>query len=506
MNPRSTAILLLLAAALGAFVWFYEIEGEAGRKAAEDAEKRLFTGLEADDVQWVEMTSTDGVAVRAERSEGSWELVAPLRFPGEATAWDGIAAALTATTHEDTFDDPQPASVYGLGDGAEELRFGTASGDHSLRLGSDAPMGGRTYAAVGGDERVHTVASWRAGSLRKDLVSLRDKRLLDFEAGNVTRIVAEWPDARVVLVRDADAEGAWRVESPIAGPADGQVVADLLSDLAFLRADGFEDAPPDDAAAGLAPPAYAVELRVEDEAGDDAEPTIRTLRFALGDAVDEGQRFARAGQPSLYRVAASRLDDLPRAVSAYRFKQLADFDAADAKALDLVFRAEDGSPVTITATRGDGGWASEPEALAPGKLSRLVSELSGLTADAILAERVGPEEQAGLGLSPPVAAFTVRGGEGEAALAEVRLGTLQGGDGVVAQSGENPQLFRLPIDVSEFIPLNLEAMRNHFLDDASDEEEEITLPDDDALEGEGPAFDFDPAELEALLEAGGDRD
>ena len=37
MNPRTTWILAFVAAALGAFIWLYEIRGEADRKLEEEA-------------------------------------------------------------------------------------------------------------------------------------------------------------------------------------------------------------------------------------------------------------------------------------------------------------------------------------------------------------------------------------------------------------------------------------------------------------------------------------
>ncbi|MBW2361864.1 MAG: DUF4340 domain-containing protein [Deltaproteobacteria bacterium] len=489
MNPRVTGILLLCAAALGAFVWFYEIEGEADRRAAEDAGKRLFAELEADAIEWVELDVSDGMRVRAERSAGRWAIVGPLLFPGDTSAWDAIAATLASATSETLFEDPQPPAVYGLADGADEIRFAAGGEERALRLGGTAPIGSNVYAAVVGTQPVHTIASWRASSLRKEFTELRDKRVLDFDAGSVAAIEAEWPGARVALERDGD---SWRMTAPVEGPADADRVTDLLSELAFLRADGFDDAPPSDADAGLAPPAYRVRLTLADAAAGDAAEAPRVLELALGSEVSDDSRYARGAQVSLYRIAAARLDDLPREVSAYRYKRLADFDSKDAQRVELVFRGPDGEPVEIVATHSDGVWSSEPEALDPAKLGTLVRELAGLTAESILAERVGPDELAGLELSPPAAAFTVRSAEGEEPLAQVRLGALQGSDGIVAQTGENPQVFRLALDLSEQLPLNLEALRNHFL-----QREEPAPPAVDASEGDS-GFEFDLDALEGL--------
>jgi hypothetical protein len=225
------------------------------------------------------------------------------------------------------------------------------------------------------------------------------------------------------------------------------------------------------------------------------------LEIAVGETVTDGSRHARGAAASLYRIAAARLDDLPREISAYRYKQLAAFDVAAAKRVELVFRNPVGAAVEIVATRdAEGTWSSEPEALVPAKLATLVSELSSLGADQILAERVGPEELAGLELAPPIASFTVRGGEDEGPLAEIRLGAQQGSDGVLAQSGENPQVFRLPLELSERLPISLEALRNHFV--ASDEPE-ATEPDDAAAGDPNLNFDIDPEMLESLLEDAG---
>ena len=79
---------------LGAALTVAAACAQSGDQEAAAAEKRLFAGLEADDVAWIELEATGGEGVRAERSDGRWELVEPLRFPGDAAAWDGIASTL----------------------------------------------------------------------------------------------------------------------------------------------------------------------------------------------------------------------------------------------------------------------------------------------------------------------------------------------------------------------------------------------------------------------------
>ena len=56
MHPRTSAILLAIALALGAFVYFYEIGGEDARREAEEQARRLFPGLEQGAIEWIAFT------------------------------------------------------------------------------------------------------------------------------------------------------------------------------------------------------------------------------------------------------------------------------------------------------------------------------------------------------------------------------------------------------------------------------------------------------------------
>ncbi len=72
MSPRTTAVLFLVAAALGAFVWFYEIRGETAREDAEQRAKQLFPEIEAEAVDSITLTTRDGIRARFERRDPGW--------------------------------------------------------------------------------------------------------------------------------------------------------------------------------------------------------------------------------------------------------------------------------------------------------------------------------------------------------------------------------------------------------------------------------------------------
>jgi hypothetical protein len=506
MNPRTTGILVLVAAALGAFIYFYEVEGADARREAEEREKRLFAGIEQGDIDWIELAPGGVVAAKIERRDGRWQLVTPLEFPADALGADNLASTLATLGSESTLEGPGPPDEYGLGDAARIVRFGVGDAQHELRLGRDAPVGEGTYASTGSGA-VYTVARFKASSFDKSPDDLREKRILDFDHAAIQRIEASWPGGHVVVEREAapeaDAAGegeaepapapGWRIVEPIQARADAETVDTLLRDLATLRAEGFVDAPPSDAEAGLAPPAFEIALHAPGE-GEGAGP--RVVRLAVGGEYAGGElRLARGAQPSLYTIAKARLEQMPRDVVAWRWKQLADFDVADVHAADFFFQTESGDPVVIHAERGENGWTSSPEAFAEGRLEAVLAQLSRLRAAGI--ESDAPSESAlrERGLAPPNAVITVFGarsegekaGEGESppplpVLAEVQLGDVEGSEWIAARAAGDPVLYRLDYALAEQLPVSLDAFRNRFRaeekPEAAPAEEPAPAPED----------------------------
>jgi hypothetical protein len=476
VNPRTTGVVFLVAAVLAAFVYFYEIRGEDARLEAEQDAKRLFPGVEVASIASISLTTSDGVAARLERRDGVWELALPLRFPADNIGVDGMASALVKLTSEAVYEDPQALSVYGLDAAEPTLRFHDGTTEHALRLGDKTPVGGNSYVQVEGDPKVYAIPTFSVRALTKTLDDLRDKRIADFDRTSIDRITAAWPGGRVVLVR---AEEEWRIEEPIEGRAELRTVEDLLTDLSFLRATGFVDDPPPDAEIGLAPPAFSVILEGAPE-NEGAEPVTRLV--AIGDTIDGSSRLVRGGQPSLYRIPAERIADFPRELVAYRFKQLADFPLLDAVRVEIEFRREGRAPLVIEATRGDAGWTSSPERFRPGVIASLVSELANLRATNILADAMGSEELAGVGLSPPNAVVRVYGEpDGEEVsplrLAEIHVGVLHGASGIVARVEGDATIYELPLDLAEHIPVSLEAFENRFRAEEEPEPAEDTSED-----------------------------
>ena len=97
MNPKTTAVLFAIAAALAAFVYFYAIEGEQARVEAKAAEKRLFPDVEQGEIASISLRASDAPEIRLERLDGRWRIVAPIDFA--AVKRTGFMFCVPAITH-----------------------------------------------------------------------------------------------------------------------------------------------------------------------------------------------------------------------------------------------------------------------------------------------------------------------------------------------------------------------------------------------------------------------
>jgi hypothetical protein len=480
VNPKSTFILFLVAAVLASFVYFYEIEGADERLEADEALKRVVVGIEADDVEAIALTTTDGVAVATRRSDDGWRVVEPLAYPADPFVLDAMAAAIAQMGGGTSIEEPQALGVYGLDALEREVRFRAGADERALRIGNPTPLGANAYVTLVDSDSVFTVPSASVNAFAKSFDELREKKLLDFDRESVEHIAVDWPDGGVVLQRSESGDPQWHMVRPVAGPADVETVAKLLSTLTFLRADGFVDDPPSDEVTGLLRPMFSV--RLTGSAGTDgAEPFEAAL--AIGSGSQDGARLARGAAPGLYRLNEDRLADLPVSVVAFRDKQVARFAALEAKRVEILF-SSDGSSVSLVAERGEGGWQSEPEAFGAGQIDAMVGALADLRAIDIAAESMGEDELAGVGLAPANVVFKVLGAPSEdgepEVLALVQLGTLRGSEGVLARRADDGTIYVIGLDESEYLPISHEAFVNRF---RSDDPAPATPPSADAADG-----------------------
>lgn len=474
MQPRTTVILFVVAVALGAFVYLQEIDGVATREEAEELGRRVFPELEAIAIDSVAFRTQDGRDFEAKRIEEGWEIVSPVVFPGDSVNLDAIASTLANLTSEAAIDSPSKPEIYGLGTAARSVSFRTADQEFVLGIGAEAPVGGDVYISRGASEsEVLTVTAFRVNSFDRKLDVLRDRRVLNFDRTSVRRVVVGWPEGAMTLAREGE---RWTITHPtdLVGRADTKAIDDLLSDVAFLRAEGFVDEDQHVTEGDVAEPYFTLRLELEAGEGQPLEVGLRVMADRRGE--DFLVRGGHLG--ALYRVPATRIEELPRGYFAYRFKELSNFEVAQVHAFELEF-ARDGEasslePVRARVERAGAGWKASGDPWVVGMAAGFVAEFARLEAVAVEAQRPSKDELVAAGLAPArvvMRAYSL--GSEQAAprlLSEVSLGALDPELGIAARSTGKAVLYRLDPALAEQLPIGLDTFNARFLAQASDEE------------------------------------
>ncbi|MBP7149162.1 MAG: DUF4340 domain-containing protein [Acidobacteria bacterium] len=346
MKPRTTLVLLVLALALGAVVFFWERKLPGTSEIAERA-NHLLPDVAADDVTRLTLVRPAGRLV-AERDGEGWRLSEPVRDRADVFAVKGLIEQVI----EARVASRLPAAEIQGGDKATGLAepqlkvvLATAAGESTVALGAEAP-GGLRYARSGTGGEIALVDAALAEQLERPAAELRDHGLFDLSTTDVGKFTVEREGRREFAFERRDGESWWIVQ-PIQDAAADSEVTGALSRVLAIRAAEFLDQPPPAIDLGLDPPRFAVRLV---RAGKD-EPAGALL---VGNPSGEGsaRRYARAeGRDALVTIdAAEMLRDWDKEATAWRSTLALDFSAWDVTDVEL---ERDGTTVRF-AREGQG--------------------------------------------------------------------------------------------------------------------------------------------------------
>lgn len=382
MRGRNTVIMAIVAALLGAAVYFLEIRGSAEREAAEAVADRLLQ-FTTEDVRALTITDADGTIALA-RTDDTWRITAPHQLAADQTAVDGIVNRLQSADQERLVEEaPDDLGRFGLAEPGLTVSLELADGTHhELAFGDGTPVGFNVFVKRGDGEAVYIAAASIKDAVGKSLFDLRDRKVMAFTDADVARVEIEGEALTATVERQPDrGDGIdrWALSAPLAAPADAQTVSGLLQRLRTSNAVAFAaDEPTDEQIAefGLDRPSVTVRLWT----GDDAAHTL----LIGGEATEPAGRYARrAGSDAIMVVPANLVSGLPASVTALRNRTVVEFarDRVNGIALDNgddgVRLEKDGADWHIRAPRaldGDAGAVSSLLTAALGLRARAFPE------------------------------------------------------------------------------------------------------------------------------------
>jgi len=337
---RNTAILAVLAAALGAYLFFVERHRDAPAADAPDSARgKVFDKLDAAKIEEIQIAASSGETTTLRKVDNAWRLTAPITVPADQTEAAGAASNLATADVQSVVDEqPKDLAAFGLAKPRVTITF-RAAGDktpRTLLLGDKNPTGSDLYAKVPDAPRVFLVSAYLEGTFDKGSFGFRDKRILTFDREKIDRLEVAAGTAKTTVARQSD---TWSVVAPANARADFGVIEAVLSRLANGQMKGIAwdpDAPARPAAAspgtrtlkefGLDPAEHRVTLG--------AGSTVAEI--LLGKATPEGDVYAKdASRSIVFTIEKALADDVARNPADFRSKDVFAFRAFTGTRLEV---------------------------------------------------------------------------------------------------------------------------------------------------------------------------
>ncbi|MBI3768589.1 MAG: DUF4340 domain-containing protein [Deltaproteobacteria bacterium] len=418
MRPRNTLLLLLVLAALGAYVYWIELPHE--KRQAE--EKRLLA-FDKDKVGTITLEYPDHAIALARGDEHHWRIVKPIEADADDSTVGNLLTAVAEAQVTRTLDDVgDKLGSYGLDPPQTVVKLGLEGGGElpAVKVGKNTQVGFSAYVQKDDEKSVRIIGGALQSGLKKDVKDLRDKTVIGFDEAQARKLVLARPSETITVERQGDAD-TWRITTPGSYPADAAEIRALLASVRGIRADDFASDEPTPALQtyGLEQPRLTVSVFV---GKDEAQQTL--LFGATHEEQQKKTLYAkRAEKPTVYAIPEFTLKNVDKDLNTLRDKTILPFDKA--KAAKLVVTRKDGAGFTLV--KRDGAWHLE----APGAgteraptLTRFLEDVAMIKGTDIADEHA--PDLAKYGLADPALTIAVSDESGAA------VGTLLGTRGTAA--------------------------------------------------------------------------
>lgn len=369
---RKTITLLILAVALGAYVYFYEIKGGEERQKEKEIADQLFQ-FERDSVHTIAIRSPQGI-FHFIKDADSWQIEHPVRTRADESPLNSLLSSLENAKKVSSFPIAKGSrDQYGLGDYATLIHLEMNDGRRdSIKIGEPTSIGGNVYVS-NVDTIVHLVAQTIQSNAEKSLFDWRDKKPLHFTKANVREIELSNRHGHFTFVKEGN---DWTITQPVETMAERSTVEAVLNKLDFSRIKSVEAEEAKNLSRfGLTKPAYHIDLFLG------AEKAKSSVVFSeVKNNVSYGKDAAR---PIIFTVDSTFIEPFEKDLFAFRDKKIVDFETAKANRIVLSYENQ----VMIFVKDTVNNWSTvSGEKAKNWKVTGLLSSINNLKAERFVEE------------------------------------------------------------------------------------------------------------------------
>jgi len=368
MKIRGLLIATLVFAVLaGILYWSNHRKSDAEAANPDSDTPPAILKLDATSITNLELKKKDAPAIQLTKNGADWKITEPKAFAADQSTVSSMVSAISALNAERLVEDKSTdVQRYGLDHPSFELDVTEKDNKtQRLLLGDETPAGSAVYAALAGDPRVFTIASYSKTSIDKSLNDLRDKRLLTANPDKLSRLEIAGKNGNIEFGRNKD---EWQILRPKPMRADSESVSDLVRKLTDARMDlGASDAAAKESDAAFAHGTPVATIKVTDEVSTEQMQIRKNKDSYYGKSnVVEGA----------YKLDSSLGVAVNKKVDDFRNKKLFTFGYADPGKLEIHSASK-----AYSLLRGGQNWWDNGKKIDESSVATVISDLRNLSAD-----------------------------------------------------------------------------------------------------------------------------
>jgi hypothetical protein len=266
MKSKTTLILLVITAAVFAYMFFYERKAPTTEEAKRQAQNVVnFSHDKIDGI--VIQNGDDKIDIR--RRDKKWRLETPIKDQADSSLIENLLLDLESWQKDATIPakeleaDKNKLNEYGLSKPKLRLKLRGHDAPPEILFGKDAALEGKMYVRLENSKETFLAAESIKKEIEKKPAEFRDRKLTDLITAQVSRVVLKTATGEMELQKKGD---HWEITKPLRARGDDQKIADLIAQVTTARIQQFvADDRGDLHPYGLAEPHGSITLFAQDD-------------------------------------------------------------------------------------------------------------------------------------------------------------------------------------------------------------------------------------------------
>jgi Domain of unknown function (DUF4340) len=239
MKSKTTLILLVITAAVFAYMFFYERKAPTTEEAKRRAQNVVnFSREKIDGI--VIQNGDDKIDLR--RRDKKWRLETPIKDQADSSLIENLLLDLESWQKDATIRakeleaDKSKLNEYGLSKSKLRLKLRGEDAPPEILFGKDAALEGKMYVRLENSKETFLAAQSIKKEIEKKAAEFRDRKLTDLIAAQVSRVVLKTATGEMELQKKGD---HWEIVKPLRVRGDDQKIADLIAQMTTARIQQF---------------------------------------------------------------------------------------------------------------------------------------------------------------------------------------------------------------------------------------------------------------------------